>query len=242
MTTEFLTNADRRRLLFSAATLTTGLHGHAASATAPRQDGNGPDAALLAACTGFSRIERQRLALLDGPRRIADDDARDLALAPLLDQQLPFLDALCEQRATTLAGHQARAIAFWLWDGGELAYRARQSGTLEDRILSALVLDLAGAPSLTLHSNTLAPVRARWPVAACLLLRRTQGTPATWSCVTGTGGVMRLRSVPCRWCTRSRTAAAHCCCPADAWSCWPRTWTRCWSSSPDALPCARPGL
>ena len=52
---------------------------------------------------------------------------------------------LCRQHARSLADHRARAVAFTLWDGGELAHRAQAHGLLEDRLLSALVRDLAAA-------------------------------------------------------------------------------------------------
>lgn len=150
---EFLTNADRRRLLFSAAALTSGVRASAAGPAAPQRASTDPDGPLLAACAGFSNVERQRIALYDGPCRIEDDDVRDAAMTPLMDQQLLFLNAMCAQRASGLAGHRARAIAFWLWDGGELAYRALQSNALEDRLLAALVRDLAATSVLTVHSN-----------------------------------------------------------------------------------------
>ncbi|MGI4941232.1 MAG: hypothetical protein ACRYHQ_11860, partial [Janthinobacterium lividum] len=62
--------------------------------------------------------------------------------APLWDEQEPHLDLLVRLRARSLGGHRARAAAFALWDGGEIADRAEASGLLEDRLLASLVCDL----------------------------------------------------------------------------------------------------
>ena len=86
------------------------------------------------------------LGLIDGPGRVADDGARDLLLAPLRDGQRPYLDQLCREQACSLAGHRARAMAFALWDGGELAERAGAQGLLADRLLAAVIHDLANVP------------------------------------------------------------------------------------------------
>ncbi len=146
MPPDYLTTASRRRLLASAGLLTSGLGRppHQA-ATAGRLQPD-PDGAVIAACAAFNVLERRKLDLIEGPGRIADDDTRDQALGPLAGEQQGYLDRLCRQRATTLAGHQARAISFALWDGGELADRAHAYGLFEDRLLAALVRDLAGLP------------------------------------------------------------------------------------------------
>ncbi len=141
-----LTTASRRLLLASAGLLTAGL-GRASSGAADtlryRPD---PDLAVIAACAAFNAIERRKLDLIEGPGRIVDDAVRDRALEPLTVMQQAYLDMLCTRHATTLAGHQARAISFALWHGGELADRARAIGFLEDRLLAALVRDLADLP------------------------------------------------------------------------------------------------
>ena len=143
---DHLTTASRRHLLASAGLLTAGL-GRAshdgADALRHRSD---PDTAVITACASFNALERRKLDLVEGPGRIADDGARDQALLPFAGEQQVFLDMLCRRHAVTLAGHQARAISFALWDGGELAGRARVHGFLEDRLLAALVRDLAGLP------------------------------------------------------------------------------------------------
>ncbi len=146
MPPDHLTTASRRRLLASAGLLTSGLGRIPHDAATARRLQQDPDGTVIAACAVFNVLERRRLDLIEGPGRIADDDARDQALGPLAGEQQAYLDRLCRQRATTLAGHRARAISFALWDGGELADRARANGLLEDRLLAALVRDLAGLP------------------------------------------------------------------------------------------------
>ena len=129
----YLTPKSRRALLALAAGLTT-----------RRTEALGRDRALLFACGQFNRLERGKLALFEGPDRIAYDEERDKHLQPLVAKQLPLLDAICDTRANSLTAHRARAASFMLWDGGELAWRAATSGYLEDRLLSALMRDLVG--------------------------------------------------------------------------------------------------
>jgi len=138
MTRGLLSVASRRHLLGSVALLNTGPRGTDAAAH--------HDELLMAAAAAFCDAERRMLSLIEGPDRIADDDARDLLLAPLRDEQALHLDLLCRERAWALAGHRARATAFALWDGGELVQRAEAHGFLADRLLAALIRDLAGVP------------------------------------------------------------------------------------------------
>ncbi len=146
MSADRLTTASRRRLLESAGLLTAGLGRAAGSgADAPAEPPH-PDLPLIAACEAFNDVEQRKLDLIEGPGRMVDDAARAKVLAPLMAEQQGCLDVICTQRATTLAGHQARAISFVLWDGGELAERASAAGFLEDRLVAALVRDLAGLP------------------------------------------------------------------------------------------------
>ncbi len=155
MTSGYLTPASRRRLRAGVALLGASPH-PAAAGPGPGTPANPSispapgapdrlDGPLLSAAAAFCVIEQRMLTLIEGPERVADDDARDRLLTPLRDEQRPHLDALCRQRARSLAGHRARAVAFTLWDGGELAHRAQAHGFLEDRLLSALVRDLAAA-------------------------------------------------------------------------------------------------
>ncbi len=143
---DHLTTASRRRLLASAGLLTAGLGRASLSAADALRHRSDPDAAVITACSAFNALERRRLDLIEGPGHIGEDSARDQALAPLAGEQQVFLDMLCRRHAVTLAGHQARAISFALWDDGELSARASANGFLEDRLLAALVRDLAGLP------------------------------------------------------------------------------------------------
>ena len=140
MTSGHLTPASRRRLLAGVALLGTSTHPTASPGSGTPDVPDGP---LLSAAVAFCLIEGRMLALIEGPERVVDDDARDRLLAPLRDEQRPHLDALCRQHARSLAGHRARAVAFTLWDGGELAHRAAADSFLENRLLSALIRDLA---------------------------------------------------------------------------------------------------
>ncbi len=128
----------RRRLLGSLALL----------GAVPRGAGEvtGRDQPLIAAATVSCDAKRRMLALIDGPGRIADDRARDLLLVLLRDAQAPHLDQLCRKQAWSLAGHRARAMAFALWDDGELSRRAATQGFLANRLLTAMIHDLAGMP------------------------------------------------------------------------------------------------
>ena len=62
---------------------------------------------------------------------------------PAVDGSRADLTTMLETRSTSLAGHRARALAFCIWDDGELARRAMSSGFLEDRLLWAIVGNLA---------------------------------------------------------------------------------------------------
>lgn len=147
-----------RRLLAGAAGLAapvqsiTGRTEFVEAAASPGTAGSvamGPaslDGLLLAAASAFCDVERRMLALIEGLGRIADDSARGRVLEPLRGEQLPHLNALCRLRVRTPAGHAVRASAFLLRDGGKLACRAEVRMSLDDRLLWALVSDLAVAP------------------------------------------------------------------------------------------------
>ena len=129
--------ATRRRLLGGTTLLGAGpaRAGTAASA----------DADLVASAAAFCVLEQRMQDLIEGPRCIADEAAREVLLRPLRDEQAPHLDRLCQARAVGLVGHRARAVAFTLWDAGELADLAEANGFPADRLLAALVRDLVEA-------------------------------------------------------------------------------------------------
>jgi hypothetical protein len=141
---EFLTTGSRRTLLDRlGALLAIRPDNEEAEHSTEESQTVGADALLIRACAAFVDIERKKLLLMDGPDRIIDDDERAILLEPLSDEQLRQLDIICQRRTSSPAGHQARAGCFALWDGGELGYRARVNGHLEDQLLAALIRDLA---------------------------------------------------------------------------------------------------
>ena len=99
---DHLTTASRRRLLASAGLLTAGLGRAPHSAADALRQRLDPDAAVITACSAFNAIERRRLDLIEEPGRVADDSARDQALAPLAGEQQVFLDMPCRRHAVTL--------------------------------------------------------------------------------------------------------------------------------------------
>ena len=125
MTRGYLTTASRRRLLAGVALLGTGPRSATAGFGAVADMAHGAptrsDWPLLAAAAAFCAVEQRKLSLIEGPDRVINDAARDRLLEPLCDEQLVHLDVLCRQRAVAPATHRARAIAFALWDGGELS-------------------------------------------------------------------------------------------------------------------------
>lgn len=75
-----------------------------------------------------------------GANQIEDEDERDRAKEPLEARQNPLLERICELRATSPAGHEARArtLATWAPDIGKGEW-------IERRLLSALLRDMTGA-------------------------------------------------------------------------------------------------
>ena len=98
-----------------------------------------PDAELLEACADADAVQRRMDVLYTGPTRVEDDAERDALLAPLQDEQEPFLEKVCDLRATTLAGHMARAHTLALWDKEALK---PADASWNSYISAALVRDL----------------------------------------------------------------------------------------------------
>jgi hypothetical protein len=102
-----------------------------------------PDADLIATCAEFDALERQKLALYDGPNAISYDDEYERATRPICERQRLLLDKLTEMRATTLDGHLVRIRSMVLEDQ-EFDIEALVASTFINERLQGMVLrDLA---------------------------------------------------------------------------------------------------
>ena len=106
------------------------------------------DAELIDLCARCDALQNQIDALhlrpaTDMPvsKELAWEEARDLLIKPIADQQEPLLEQICALRVTTLQGHAARARTLLDWDKG--VYWDSDSPCWSDRLISALVRDLA---------------------------------------------------------------------------------------------------
>lgn len=120
---------------FTAAILLPDRDDRAAADTAPSCD-----AGLLMLCAACDALTHQAEALWRGSTRIADDDARDLALLRLDERQAPLLKQLCQLCPATLHGHAVRARTLLLWDKDPCWTR---SACLDEAFAAAVVRDLA---------------------------------------------------------------------------------------------------
>ena len=98
------------------------------------------DTVLVELCVVCDVLQRQADDLWQGATRIADDDARDLALMRIADRQVPLLKRLCELRPTTPRGHAVRARTLLLWDRDPCWTRP---ACLDEALAAAVVRDLA---------------------------------------------------------------------------------------------------
>ena len=101
------------------------------------------DAALIGAAGDYGVIHRRIGRLLQGSGRIEAESVRSRRFADLTEAAAPLLEQLGNARAVTNDGHKARAAAFLAWNEGEIMGRADRDGLLEDRLLAAILLDLA---------------------------------------------------------------------------------------------------
>lgn len=97
------------------------------------------DAALIDLCAACDALTHQAKALWQGVTRIADD-ARDVALTRIDEQQAPLLKQLCKVCPTTAYGHAVRARTLLLWDKDPCWTR---SACLDEALAAAVVRDLA---------------------------------------------------------------------------------------------------
>ncbi len=114
------------------------------AATTPAAiDPNSPDAALETASRAFIELE-QRLDRL--ARRNDGGDGLEQEIGLLERASMALLQEIAAFRASTLAGHRARAKAFLARDSGRLFRLADTRDSFDDRMLAALVVDLLHGP------------------------------------------------------------------------------------------------
>jgi hypothetical protein len=100
------------------------------------------DDGLVELCSQFDDLERQINQFYSGgPAFIADDDAREAAQEPLWAVQERLLQEICGWRASTLAGHRARARSVAAYHGRYMETTLRKFGT-DGQLLAALCRDL----------------------------------------------------------------------------------------------------
>jgi hypothetical protein len=105
--------------------------------------GTHPDAELMAACAAFDAAERAYLNFYHGPNVIEDDDEREEAMAPVLDERDRLAQLVCSLRATTLEGYLARVRIVMLEDLELDPAEDAKSDFLNESLLGALIRDLA---------------------------------------------------------------------------------------------------
>jgi hypothetical protein len=103
-----------------------------------------PDAVLLTLCAAFDTLQRAYLSVFG---QVTDEQAREATVAPIEAAQEELATALCAVRATTLAGHQARAATLvgyapdvvWKLEASEGEFGADPV----ERLTAAVLRDLA---------------------------------------------------------------------------------------------------
>jgi hypothetical protein len=113
-----------------------------AGAATPATDA-GPDAELITACREFEKLERLRLSYRGSEKYDPEEERKeDEAYAQISSQQAPLVEQLCRMRATTEAGHIARARSLLLWN--RIGFDAAEDPTkyCSERMLAALLRDL----------------------------------------------------------------------------------------------------
>ncbi len=143
--------APRRRFLLEAgATIALSL-GATAAVLAPDPTwatpaAAEPDAELLAACAEFDRLDRSHGAIVNAAKTSAEEEEADRLVSAMEERWQAALDAVCSLRATTVAGHRARAASLALFVGGSkrMEADAEAGGYWDERLCAALVRDLVG--------------------------------------------------------------------------------------------------
>lgn len=105
----------------------------------------GADHDLISACAAFDALEHQFQAFYQPSATPIEDDEWDRLTAPIEHQQKVLLSRICEARATTQAGFQARARTLALWADGITDHADDDSRPWDTRMIAALVRDMAMA-------------------------------------------------------------------------------------------------
>jgi hypothetical protein len=154
-------NATSRRGALAGATAVLAALAVRPAAAAVATD---TDAELIAACTAFSALQRRENGFYGrGRGAIEDDDARNAASELIRREQAPWLDRICDLRATTPEGTQAKLVALLLWDP-EFRDPNYSPAYWNERLVLSLVDDVrehasppgAGAPSVRDDAELLA--------------------------------------------------------------------------------------
>ncbi len=104
-----------------------------------------PDAVLIAACTAFDALEAQECALYNSARTVEDEARIELEAAALAEQQRPLVATICTLRATTAAGHLARARTLAMLQNASPALAMNEDVRWDKRMMAAMGRDLAPA-------------------------------------------------------------------------------------------------
>ena len=134
---------DKTTILRRAALLGAGAVLALPGVAAPAGASPGTDADLIAACAEFNVLERQFLALFDGPGRIEDDDEREEPVARIHEAQKPILDRIVRLRATTMNGFLARIRTIMLEDLDLNPNKMAASQFMNEQLLGAFLRDFA---------------------------------------------------------------------------------------------------
>ena len=129
------------RRYFSMNTVAGSGAAYGAQEIAP--DPSSPDSWLIAACDELVQVERQLDRLFEVKKVTAAQERRTTALD---NKAVSLRLRVVSTRATTLAGHRARAMAFLTMDRGRLLTAANAREPFEGRMLAALICDLLETP------------------------------------------------------------------------------------------------
>jgi hypothetical protein len=98
------------------------------------------DGELIRLCAEFDALERRIISFhTGGSAYIVDDAARQRAIDPIQDEQLPLLDRIVELRAITAEGWKARAATLVLYTPHYVNVREPY---VDQRMIGALLRDM----------------------------------------------------------------------------------------------------